>query len=287
MASVALSIVYYVIFALFVSSDTEKKLREENRMYSRDYEKMSWRVRILEETVAGLEVKDEQIYQAVFHTSAPRMPELSTTDFFAQDFAEDVPDTKIFAYISSQVGDLLGKASVIEEKLAGAVAKVQAGKNQACPPLSVPIDGFSSSMTGASVGQKVSPFYKVETSHDGLDIICPAGTTVRATASGTVSKVVRSGQALGNTVTIRHPGGYVTKYAHLNDVKVESGDRVKRGAVLGFVGVSGQAYAPHLHYEVRRDSLLVNPVHYMFADVTPVDYTNMLILSANTKQSMD
>jgi murein DD-endopeptidase MepM/ murein hydrolase activator NlpD len=62
---------------------------------------------------------------------------------------------------------------------------------------------------------------------------------------------------------------------------------VKKGARIGDVGVSGNSFAPHLHYEVLKDSLVLDPVSHFFASVGPEEYVNMLIMSSMTGQSMD
>ena len=62
---------------------------------------------------------------------------------------------------------------------------------------------------------------------------------------------------------------------------------MKRGARIGYVGVSGNSFAPHLHYEVLRDTLVLDPINYFFASVTPEEYMNMLVMSVSTGQSMD
>ena len=123
--------------------------------------------------------------------------------------------------------------------------------------------------------------------HNGLDLIAPAGDPVHAAGDGVVTEVVKSRKGLGNVVTITHKGGYKTRYAHLADIEVRKGNRVKKGKVIGYVGVSGNSFAPHLHYEVCRDTSVMDPVHYMFESVTPDEYVNMLIMSASTGQSMD
>ncbi len=86
---------------------------------------------------------------------------------------------------------------------------------------------------------------------------------------------------------IDHGNGYVTRYAHLADVGVGKGRVLKKGARIGYVGVSGNSFAPHLHYEVLRDTLVMDPVNYLFASVTPEEYVNMLVMSVVTGQSMD
>ena len=113
-----------------------------------------------------------------------------------------------------------------------------------------------------------------------------AGTMVVAAASGTVTAVNDDGE-YGHNVWIDHGNGYVTRYAHLSDVKAVRGRRVKRGDVLGSVGMSGKSFAPHLHYEIWRDSTALDPVSYFFSSVTPEEYSAMLLLSASAGQSMD
>ena len=123
--------------------------------------------------------------------------------------------------------------------------------------------------------------------HNGLDMIAPSGEPVYAAADGTVSNVIRSRKGLGNVVEIDHGNGYMTRYAHLADIEVSKGRKVEKGRRIGYVGVSGNSFAPHLHYEVMRDTLVMDPVNHLFASVTPDDYMNMLIMAASTGQSLD
>jgi hypothetical protein len=62
---------------------------------------------------------------------------------------------------------------------------------------------------------------------------------------------------------------------------------VKKGSVIGAVGVSGKSFAPHLHFEVLKDGQYKDPVNYFFASVTPQEYANMMYMSVSTGQSMD
>ena len=102
-----------------------------------------------------------------------------------------------------------------------------------------------------------------------------------------LAPLVKSRKGLGNVVVVAHEGGYVTRYAHLADVEVRKGMELKKGSRIGYVGVSGNSFAPHLHYEVMRDTLVMDPVNHLFASVTPDDYMNMLIMAVSTGQSLD
>ena len=94
--------------------------------------------------------------------------------------------------------------------------------------------------------------------HQSLDFSAPRGTKVVATADGVVSFAGRSGD-YGRMVVVDHGNGWETRYAHLHRIKVEKGDRVRRGRTLGTVGHSGNAGGSHLHYEVRRRGVPVDP----------------------------
>ena len=85
---------------------------------------------------------------------------------------------------------------------------------------------------------------------------------MHAAADGVVAEITRSRKGLGNVVTIDHGNGYKTRYAHLADIAVSRGRIVKKGARIGDVGVSGNSFAPHLHYEVRVDGQKVDPLQY-------------------------
>ena len=109
---------------------------------------------------------------------------------------------------------------------------------------------------------------------------------ISAAADGTVS-VAEYTNNHGDYVAIDHGNGYVTRYAHLADIEARKGRKIKRGARIGYVGVSGNSFAPHLHYEVVRDTVVLDPMNHLFASVTPEEYVNMLVMSVTTGQSMD
>ena len=91
----------------------------------------------------------------------------------------------------------------------------------------------------------------------------------------------------GLAVEILHEGGYVRVYAHLASASVRMGQKEKAGQQIGTVGMSGNSFAPHLHYELRLDGKTLDPINYFFGSVTPSEYANMLYMSSNTQQSMD
>lgn len=104
--------------------------------------------------------------------------------------------------------------------------------------------------------------------HGGLDIACDVGTPVYATADGVVEVAGRLRGGYGRMVLLDHGHGYKTLYAHLSStIKVNRGDRVKRGEVIALSGRSGLVTGPHLHYEVIYNGVKQNPVDYFFDDI--------------------
>ena len=282
--SISLAIVYYVLFALVFSTEEERRLKVENKLYEQEYPQLAEKEMLLADVVEGLRMKDDRIYEEIFNTSAPDMEHFSSLEFLMG--LDSIPDSDIVTSSAGRLDVLDRSASKVEENFMK-VMEVIGDKNFVMPPMTNPMKEFTFAQTGASVGNKINPFYKVPMKHNGLDLIAPAGEPVYAVADGVVKDVIKSRKGLGNVVVIDHGNGYVTRYAHLADVEAKKGRKVRMGTRLGYVGVSGNSFAPHLHYEVLRDTLVLDPVNHFFASVTPEEYMNMLIMSVTTGQSMD
>lgn len=282
--SLSLAIVYYILFALVFSTEEERRLKVENRLYEQEYPQLAQKEMLLADVVEGLRVKDDKIYEEIFNTTAPDMENFSSLDFLM--LLDSIPDSDIVSSSANRLDVLERSAGRVEDNFLKVMEAIS-DKDFVMPPMTNPMKDFTFAQTGASVGNKINPFYKVPMSHNGLDIIAPAGEPVHAVADGVVKDVIKSRKGLGNVVVIDHGNGYVTRYAHLADVEAKKGRKVRKGTRLGYVGVSGNSFASHLHYEVLRDTLVLDPVNHFFASVTPEEYMNMLIMSVTTGQSMD
>jgi len=128
----------------------------------------------------------------------------------------------------------------------------------AATPSIWPVRGWVSS----GFGHRVSPFTGKDTMHSGVDITSPMRTPVIAPAAGTVHFAGSEG-GLGNTVTLSHGYGTRTVYGHMDKLKVKTGQTVRRGDVIGWVGNTGLSTGPHLHYEVEIKGSYVDPLKYI------------------------
>jgi murein DD-endopeptidase MepM/ murein hydrolase activator NlpD len=114
------------------------------------------------------------------------------------------------------------------------------------------------------MGNRADPFTGEKDFHPGLDISADKGDPVYATADGKVVNAAMAGN-YGNLVIIDHGYGLETRYGHLSAFKVKQGQTVKRGDLLGLVGATGRATSSHLHYEVRANGRILNPLQLLLA----------------------
>jgi len=115
------------------------------------------------------------------------------------------------------------------------------------------------------MGNRIDPFTGKEEYHYGIDVAASFGSPVFATADGWVLKT-KTEKSGGNVIILNHGGGVTTVYCHLSKFNVKVGQRIKRGDVIGFVGQTGKAIGPHVHYEVRINGKAVNPYHYILEE---------------------
>ncbi|MEM7656537.1 MAG: M23 family metallopeptidase [Bacteroidota bacterium] len=117
---------------------------------------------------------------------------------------------------------------------------------------------------GSVFGMRRHPILGVDKMHAGIDFPAPLGTPVLATATGKVGKLVAGSDSssYGKHIILVHDEIYCTLYAHLSDVTVSQEEIVEEGDTIGYVGSTGRSTNPHLHYEVIRDGIRVNPERY-------------------------
>ncbi len=111
-------------------------------------------------------------------------------------------------------------------------------------------------------GLRVDPFTGQKKEHTGVDLRAKFGDPVYASAAGTVIFTGLAG-GYGNLIKIKHKNGYTTYYGHLSKIDVQPGQKVRRGAYIGRVGATGRVTGPHLHFEIRKNGIPVNPLQYI------------------------
>src|SRR3954468_8638347 len=137
----------------------------------------------------------------------------------------------------------------------------------AATPSIMPTQGW---LTSAFSSMRMHPILHIARPHEGIDVTAPMGSPIEAPAAGVV---IETGweTGYGNTVSIDHGYGIVTKFAHTSKILVHEGERVSRGQRIALVGNSGLATGPHLHYEVHVNGRPVDPLKYVLPEHVVTD----------------
>jgi murein DD-endopeptidase MepM/ murein hydrolase activator NlpD len=114
----------------------------------------------------------------------------------------------------------------------------------------------------SAFGIRSDPLTRASSFHTGIDIAGATGNPVYAGADGTVTLAGNFG-GYGNAIIIRHSSTYKTLYGHLSEIKVNQGDAVKKGSIIGSVGSTGRSTGPHLHYEIIKSGEPIDPYKYL------------------------
>ncbi len=118
---------------------------------------------------------------------------------------------------------------------------------------------------------RMHPVLHIRRPHYGVDLAAPSGTPIKAASDGVISFVGRKG-GYGNAIILQHAKRYSTRYAHMSrfNRKLHVGSRVKRGDIIGYVGMTGVADGPHLHYEIRIRNRPYNPLTVKLPSAAPI-----------------
>mgnify|MGYP006299298583 CR=1 FL=1 len=157
----------------------------------------------------------------------------------------------------------------------------------AARPAIQPISLKDLSYFGSSFGLRFHPILKVVRPHEGIDLTAPRGTSIYATADGTVLQAGYRAGGFGKKILLDHGYGYRTLYGHCSEVLVSPGQQVKRGEVIGRVGSTGLSKSPHLHYEVHVNGRPVNPINYYSSDLSEEQYDQMIGMLSRADPSFD
>lgn len=272
-----------------VETPVEKQLKTENKELKRHKAIITSRIQEANTELAVLKSKDDDLYKKIFET--PRSENGKASDGKEEILAASSP---IFASwtksISNKFEVLARKADASNSffRLTASVDRSDWNKLQSTPALQ-PVENFEIGHLVSGFGVRINPFHKGKYHHDGVDIASPRGASVVAAGPGKITLVKRSDlvAGFGNYIEIDHGYGYVTRYAHLDNINVRVGEKVLKGFKIGTVGTSGGAIAPHVHYEVMLNGANVDPIQYMVQGLDSDGYAKLFIASRKVNQSLD
>lgn len=282
------AIVYYFIFSIFFDTPIEHELRKTNRELVKQYDILSSEYESVSDVLTNVEERDKNIYSMLFESdpySSSQQEGIASEDVeallsktnneLAEIFFEKLNHVKNESFEISSRFDTLQKIMQEKDSKLDYIPAIQ------------PVVNKELTRLAASYGMRIHPFYKNLVSHQGIDYAIPEESRIFVTADGRVSDVSTSSSGKGLTITVDHLNGYKTMYGNLNKATVRRGQSVKRGDIIAHSGNSGMSFMPHLHYEIIKNGMRVDPINYFFMELNHRDNIKLQDIAKIGMQSLD
>ena len=250
-----------------------ENINHELRM---EYQELSYELLKDEEILGHFRRKDDRMYRSIFGMDPipASIREAGTGGAVMHTALQSISDPEMVIDVFERVDKVMMKAKIqsssFDDLQEAAVTNQQL---LASKPQLQPISPAEQTWLTSTFGYRLDPFTKQRRIHRGIDIAGRHGIEIHATGDGVVRIADEQGRSgYGKEVLVDHGFGYTSRYAHLQDISVKRGDKVKRGQVIGTLGSSGRSTGPHLHYEISLDNRAVNPMFHYFENITPEEY---------------
>ena len=288
---VVFAAVVLVVAYNFLDSPKQKAQKRELDQMKLQYQILNDQLDKVTKILADLQDRDDNIYRVIFEAE-PIPNSIRTAGMGGIDRYEAMKgysNSELLIETEKTMDKIMGQLYV-QSKSFDDVFKLAKNKEKMLIsiPAIHPVNIKDLRRVGSYFGTRMDPFYKVRKFHEGMDFSAPVGTEIYATGNGMITTAGRDAQGgYGNQIRIDHGYNYQTVYAHLSRIFVKPGQKILRGQIIGYVGNTGKSTSPHLHYEVRKNGVPLNPIYFFFNDLTPDQFQMMLELSAQPSQTMD
>lgn len=274
----------------FFETPKDRLLTREIENFKLQYAILNKKMDQIEEVLASIEDRDNNLYRVYFNTSQIPMEQRKAGFGGVNRYKElEGYDNSELVVNTSKRVDVISKELVIQSKSLDEILKLAKEKNNllAAIPAIQPIRNENLKQMASGFGYRTDPFTKVRKFHEGMDFTAKTGTPIYSTGDGVVARADNTASGYGNHIVIRHGYGYETLYGHLSKYKCRAGQRVKRGDIIGYVGSTGRSEAPHLHYEVHKGGEVVNPLNFYYGNISAAEYVAISKLANQENQSLD
>ncbi len=282
--------IFVFIASQYFESPKEKALARELQNIQLQYDFLNKKMDEAETVLTNIEERDNAIYRLYFEANP--IPEEQRRQGFGgvnryKQF-EGYDNSKLIIETNKRI-DVIQKQIVVQSKSLDEIAVLAEDKEKflATIPAIQPISNKDLTRMASGYGYRIDPFTKVRKFHHGMDFTAPRGTPIYATGDGVVKRVDAGSSGYGRHIRIDHGYGYVSLYAHLYKYNVKKNQKVKRGDLIGFVGSTGRSQAPHLHYEVFKDKVRINPINFYYGNLSAKEFSELLAKASLENQSLD
>jgi murein DD-endopeptidase MepM/ murein hydrolase activator NlpD len=275
-------IIMLIIYINNFETYKAKRLEEKNKALVEKYELLNKELVQLESNLQEIAVKDDKVYRVVLG-KMPLGEDLRNAGIGGTDRYEEFEKYQNYELLKKTTKNLevLINKLKVQKKSFTEVSK-EAQNHQLMlsgKPSIQPVSVKDFVRISSSYGYRIDPVYGGRRMHRGLDFASPINTNIYATGDGEVYIAGYNKHGYGNEIIIKHHGGYMTKYAHLNKILVKRGDKIKRGQVIGLLGNTGKSTGPHLHYEVIFNGRNDNPAKYYFNNLSVEEFEQIVKFS--------
>jgi murein DD-endopeptidase MepM/ murein hydrolase activator NlpD len=265
-------------------------VQEENRQLKKKYAVLAEELKNLKQNVQEIEKRDNQVYRTIFEANPipDSIRQKAMEDKKEVELVFALSDPELVRSITTTLNELSARL-LWQNKSFDEIEKLISNKEDflAHLPAIQPVSNKELTRIASGFGFRIDPVYKTTKFHKGLDFTAPQGTPIYATANGTIKLAEYSATGFGNHVVIDHGYGYETLYGHMVKIKVQAGQSVKRGELIGWVGSTGKSTGPHCHYEVHKNGEAVDPIYFFYNDLSPEQFDRLLKLASASNQSVD
>ncbi|MBA3259895.1 MAG: peptidoglycan DD-metalloendopeptidase family protein [Gemmatimonadales bacterium] len=270
LSAIAILLVGYATFSRSTDLSRTARLQQENAQLAQELGELHGRLSSLTDTLSRISQRDARI--RVLASLEPIDPQVQAAGIGGPivPAPEGEPGSTIrrSQEIRVDVNALIRRANLLASSFREAADSLAVHSARlAATPSIIPTQGWLSS---AFSSMRSHPILHVARPHEGIDVTAPSGTPIEAPAGGSISDAGWE-SGYGNTVTIDHGFGIVTKFAHASKILVRQGQRVSRGQRIALVGNTGLATGPHLHYEVHVNGRPVDPLRYVLPEHVVTD----------------
>jgi murein DD-endopeptidase MepM/ murein hydrolase activator NlpD len=247
------------------------RLQQENASLAREIGELHGRLATLADTLIRISQRDARI--RLLANLEPIDPQVQAAGIGGPASSEIglaglTGVSRRTADIRVDLGALIRRANLLASSFKEAADSLALHTARlAATPSIMPTQGWLSS---AFSSMRTHPILHMARPHVGIDVSAPMGSPIEAPAAGVVTEAGWE-TGYGNSITINHGFGIITKFAHASKLMVKNGQRVSRGQRIALVGNSGLATGPHLHYEVHVNGRPVNPLKYVLPDGVVTD----------------
>ena len=272
---------YFWVYTGVLGLDLPKtaRLKRQNAEWEAKMKILESGLASCEAAIAGIENRDDAVYRSIYGL-APIPEEVKMAGYGGVNRYSYLDELGASDLLRTTVRrlDMTTKRAYLQTNALDEVFTVvrSAGDMKSCIPAVAPIRPKKWAYRVSSpFGYRNDPVYHKTAFHDGMDFATTLGYPVYVTGDGEVETVRYKFFGYGNEVIVNHGYGYRTRYAHLNSIDVNVGQRLTRGDKIGEVGNTGKSTGPHLHYEVIYLRKPVDPADYMDLALSIEDYDAM------------